>query len=85
MVNKLPSTNLIVSNWPKWQSLNHHNLTKNDRRRNIFSKLSSRQQYGLNDITNPIKNGYLMIRNVTEKKPTPSRNIPLLSIRKSDK
>ena len=28
---------LIVPNWPKWQSLNPHNFTKNDHRWNIFS------------------------------------------------
>ena len=28
---------LIVPNWPKWQSLNSHNFTKNDHRGLIFS------------------------------------------------
>ena len=44
---------LIVPNWskwPKWKSLNPHNFTKNDHRWNIFSNLSSGQQYLLNDI-----------------------------------
>ena len=40
---------LIVPNWPKWQSLNPHNFTKNDHGWNIFSNLSSGQQYLLND------------------------------------
>ena len=39
---------LILPNWPKWQSLNPLNFTKNDHRLIIFSNLSSGQQYFLN-------------------------------------
>ena len=40
----------MVPNWPKWQSLNPRNFTKNDHRWNIFSNLSSGQQWLLNDL-----------------------------------
>ena len=41
---------LIVPTWLKRQSLNHHNFTKKVHRWNIFSNLSSKQQYFLIDI-----------------------------------
>ena len=41
---------LIVPNWPKLQSFNPNNFTKNVYSWNIFSHLSSRQQNLLNDI-----------------------------------
>ena len=58
---------------------------KNDHRGNIF-KLSSRQKYLLNEnLKKSVKNGYLKSRNLSEgKKPNPSTNIPLLSLRKPE-
>ena len=74
------------SKWPKWQSLNPHNFTKNDHRWNIFSNLSSGQQYFLNDIKR-FRQKWLVKKSKfvwRKKKPTPSTNIPLLSYRKSE-
>ena len=48
---------LIVSNWPKTPSLKPHNFLKNSHRKNIFSNLSSGQQYLLNDLKNSVRNG----------------------------
>ena len=59
---------------------------KNDHRWNIFSNLSSGQQYLLNDIKN-FRQKWLVKKSKfvwRKKKPTPSTNISLLSYRKSE-
>ena len=51
----------------------------------MFSNLSSSHQYLLNDIKNFVKNDSLKSRNFPgEKKPTPSTNMPLFSLGKSE-
>ena len=61
----------LVMSWPKWQSLNPHNFTKNDHRWNIFSNLSSGQQSLLKFrqkwLVNKSKFGW-------RKKPNPNTN-----------
>ena len=76
---------LIVPNWPKWQSLYHHYFTKNDHKWNIFSNVSSGQQYFSKDIKK-FRQKWLIKKSkfVWRKKPTLSTNIPLLSYRKSE-
>ena len=62
------------------------NFTKNDHTWNIFSKLSSGQQYFSNDKIK-FRQKWLVKKSKfvwRKKKPTPSTNIPLLSYQKSE-